>query len=173
MQPKVSQEILDNVRVASLHAPDATSITNLWAVELNTVAGEFYQFTFPNQESAEEFFKGVKVVQPKPVPTAQLFTREQVKEIVDAAVIPVVVEEPPLGGLAGFWQAVRRNWKNVTLGISVASLLLSSVVTLKVALGPVKVPEIIITLPDGSVVPTSAAKVETMYKMPVTNGLPD
>jgi len=174
MQPKVSKEILSSIRVAKVYPPEDSN--GIWAVSIET-DDTAYSFQFNSQTGAEQFFATL-VVTERPVektPTGEkLYTREQVKEIVDAAVIPVIEplpEEPPVGRLASFWQKVRTHWKNVTIGVGVLSVLLSSVVTLKVALGPVKIPEIVITLPDGSVVPT--AKVETHYKTPVTNGLKD
>lgn len=173
MQPKVSQEILDDIRVAALHPPMPPH-DNLWQVAINVNTGEGYNFSFANQGDAEKFFETLK---PKVLrsPTdliaagPRMYSHEEVKSIVDAAVHPVVEEDltPP-----SIWTRIRNNWKVATLAIGLVASLISSVVTLKVVLGPVKVPDIVITLPDGSVVP-SGGVVETKYKVPVTNGLPD
>lgn len=177
MQPKVSQEVLADIRVAAIHPP-LPPHDNLWAVSINANTGEGYNFTFQSQEEAAKFFETLKPavpVPPTPLDTdsidagPRLYTHEQVKEIVAAAVTPVVDPVPPPTGIAGIWKRLRDNWKVTTLAIGLVASLISSVVTLKVVLGPVKVPDIVITLPDGSVVPTGST-AETKYKVPVTDG---
>lgn len=173
MQPKVSQEVLADIRVASIHPP-LPPHDSLWSVSVNLNSGEGYNFSFTSQGDAEKFFETLKPAVPPTLDTTEvtngprLYTHEQVKDIVAAAVIPV--EEPPVEP-ANIWQRLKANWKVASLIVGLAASLLSSFVTLKVVLGPVKVPDIVITLPDGSVVPSTV--VEVKYKTPVTNGLPD
>lgn len=167
MQPKVSQEVLADIRVASIHPP-LPPHDSLWSVSVNLNSGEGYNFSFQSQGEAEKFFETLKPAVAEEVAAGpRLYSHEQVKEIVAAAVIPVVEPETPLG----IWAKVRKNWKIISLVVGLAASLTSNFLTLKVVLGPVKVPEIIVTLPDGSVVPSTA--VEVKYKTPVTNGLPD
>lgn len=178
MQPKVSQEVLDDIRVAALHPPIPPH-DNLWSVSINVNTGEGYSFSFVNQVDAERFFETLKPKVVEPLATAEvaagprMYSHEEVKGIVEAAVTPVVDPVPPPSGVAGIWQRLKANWKVASLVVSLVASLTSNFLTLKVVLGPVKVPDIVITLPDGTSVPPAAVKVETQYKLPVTNGLRD
>lgn len=155
MQPKVSTEILSNVVIAAIHPPDAGGALGVYSVQVTTADDRTRYFPFETLADAQTFFNTLEVKSPEPVDldadvkaraADRLYTKEEVKEIVDAAVQPL--DPVPTGPVAGFWSKVRARWKSISVGLSVISVLLSGYVTFKVGFGPVKVPDINITLPE-------------------------
>lgn len=154
MQPKVSQEILSRLRVVTAY-PSNSDPAISYKVAIETDDGDTRTFGFGTREEAETFFKTLEVREPAPTVIGtvnssdypRLYTTEEVKEIVDAAVHPMVAAEVPVAG-DGIWAKVKARWKSISVALSILSVLLSGYVTFKVGFGPVKVPDIHVTLPE-------------------------